>query len=48
VPVHVWTINETAVANDLWLAGVTGIITDDPALMLRLRSRMPLSADLLP
>jgi glycerophosphoryl diester phosphodiesterase len=47
VPVHVWTINETAVANDLWLAGVTGIITDDPALMLRLRSRMPLSADLL-
>ena len=39
--VHVWTINSTAVAKDLWSNGVNGIITDDPALMLRLRDSLP-------
>ena len=37
--VHVWTINSPRVARDLWTAGVNGIITDDPALMLKERSR---------
>jgi glycerophosphoryl diester phosphodiesterase len=36
--VHVWTINEPRVAQSLWRAGVRGIITDDPATMLRLRA----------
>lgn len=35
--VHVWTINDPRVATDLWKAGVNGIITDDPGLMLRTR-----------
>ena len=39
--VHVWTINDPAVARDLWTAGVSGIISDDPAVMLELRKRMP-------
>jgi glycerophosphoryl diester phosphodiesterase len=39
--VHVWTINDPAVAKRLWIAGVSGIITDDPAVMLKLRSQMP-------
>lgn len=36
--VHVWTINDPHVATDLWKAGVNGIITDDPALMLQTRT----------
>ena len=40
VRVHVWTVNATRVAEDLWRAGINGIITDDPGLMLRLRKRM--------
>lgn len=39
--VHVWTINSPAVAKDLWINGVNGIITDDPALMLGLRRSLP-------
>ena len=35
--VHVWTINHPAVAIDLWNNGVCGIISDDPAAMLRAR-----------
>src|SRR5215212_2095608 len=38
--VHVWTINSPAIAKDLWENGVNGIITDDPALMLKLRSTL--------
>ena len=37
--VHVWTINDPVVATRLWNDGVQGIITDDPALMLRLAFR---------
>lgn len=37
--VHVWTVNDTAQAQQLWAAGVQGIISDDPALMLRTRQR---------
>lgn len=38
---HVWTINDPAVATRLWRDGVRGIITDDPALMLRTRASLP-------
>jgi glycerophosphoryl diester phosphodiesterase len=37
--VHVWTINDPKVASKLWLDGVQGIVTDDPAIMLRTRER---------
>lgn len=36
-PTHVWTVNAPSVARRLWAAGVAGIITDDPGLMLRVR-----------
>ena len=39
VPVHVWTVNDVSTAERLWNVGVTGIITDDPALLLPLRQR---------
>jgi glycerophosphoryl diester phosphodiesterase len=35
VPVHVWTVNDPNVAQRLRRAGVCGIITDDPAALLR-------------
>ena len=41
--VHVWTINDTNVATDLWLSGISGIISDDPAAMLRARALLPRS-----
>ena len=40
VRVNVWTVNETDVAQRLWLAGVTGIISDDPASMIALRKQL--------
>jgi glycerophosphoryl diester phosphodiesterase len=33
-PVHVWTVNSAARARQLWRAGVSGIISDDPAVIL--------------
>ncbi len=41
VRVHVWTVNDTRVARDLWLAGINGIVSDDPGPMLKLRESMP-------
>ncbi len=38
VPVHVWTVNDAADAHRLWDAGVTGILTDVPGLMLAARA----------
>ena len=38
-PVHVWTVNDASTAERLWNVGVSGIITDDPALLLPLRQR---------
>lgn len=37
LPIHVWTINTAAEAERLWDAGVCGIISDDPATILRAR-----------
>lgn len=37
VPTHVWTVNDAATATRFWEAGVAGIVTDDPAAMLRVR-----------
>ncbi len=34
---HVWTVNDAAVARRLWGAGVNGMISDDPAVMLAAR-----------
>lgn len=45
--VHVWTINDPPVAVSLWNDGINGIITDDPALMLKVRSASYPSASLL-
>ena len=39
VPVHVWTVNDVAVATALWRGGIAGIITDDPAPMLQARDQ---------
>lgn len=38
VPTHAWTVNAGNLAMRLWRAGVSGIVTDDPAEMLRVRS----------
>lgn len=40
VPVHVWTVNAAADATRLWRAGVTGILSDDPATILAARARL--------
>lgn len=37
IATQVWTVNEPAVARALWRGGVAGIVTDDPAAMLRAR-----------
>ena len=37
VPTHVWTVNDPGVARALWMAGINGIITDDPETMLDVR-----------
>lgn len=40
--IHVWTVNDPAEATRLWAAGVQGIISDDPATILRARDGMAL------
>jgi len=39
IPTHVWTVNDPADALAYWRGGVSGIVTDDPAAMLRARPR---------
>lgn len=36
--VHVWTINDAMVARGLWSVGVRGIVSDDPGLLVGVRS----------
>lgn len=38
IATQVWTVNDPVEARSLWAAGVAGIVTDDPAAMLRARS----------
>ena len=37
IATQVWTVNEPDAARALWRGGVAGIVTDDPAAMLRAR-----------
>jgi glycerophosphoryl diester phosphodiesterase len=39
VATHVWTVNDPKLARRLWTAGICGIITDDPAAILRARAQ---------
>jgi glycerophosphoryl diester phosphodiesterase len=39
-PTHIWTVNDSAIAQRLWSQGVSGIISDDPAAMLAARARL--------
>lgn len=38
IPIHVWTINTAREAERLWDAGVCGIISDDPATIIKARN----------
>lgn len=40
VVTHVWTVDSPAVAKRLWRAGIHGIVTNDPAAMLRARAEV--------
>lgn len=40
VPVHVWTVDEPAVARRLWHQGVCGILSNDPAPILAERAQV--------
>lgn len=37
---HVWTVDSPAVAKRLWRAGIQGIVTNDPATMIRARAEL--------
>ena len=37
-PLHVWTVNDAALARRLWRAGACGLVTDDPALLVAARA----------
>lgn len=39
VPTHVWTVNDPCVAQRYWRGGVSGIVTDDPGVILRARDQ---------
>jgi glycerophosphoryl diester phosphodiesterase len=39
IPTQVWTVNDPAQAVEYWQGGVCGIVSDDPAAMLRARPR---------
>jgi glycerophosphoryl diester phosphodiesterase len=38
VLVHIWTVDDARTARSLWAAGVHGIISNDPAVILRARA----------
>jgi glycerophosphoryl diester phosphodiesterase len=37
VPVHVWTVDDPTTARALWAAGAAGVVTNDPAAIVRAR-----------
>jgi glycerophosphoryl diester phosphodiesterase len=37
IATQVWTVNDPMAAQRLWNGGVAGVVTDDPAAMLRVR-----------
>jgi glycerophosphoryl diester phosphodiesterase len=37
---HVWTVDDVAIAQRLWSDGIQGVVTNDPAPMLRARSAL--------
>jgi len=41
VPVHVWTVDRPDGARTMWAAGVTGIVSNDPAAILEARDGPP-------
>ena len=43
---HVWTIDDPRIAKRLWSAGIQGIVTNDPAVMLRARAELRVRAEL--
>jgi glycerophosphoryl diester phosphodiesterase len=45
VPTHVWTVNEPNAARSLWVAGINGIISDDPETMLGVRRALLAEAE---
>ena len=38
-PTQVWTVNDPTIAQRMWAGGVAGIVTDDPAAILRVRAK---------
>ncbi|MDB4907253.1 MAG: glycerophosphoryl diester phosphodiesterase [Gemmatimonadetes bacterium] len=40
VPTHVWTVNDPVYAARLWSAGIEGILSDDPGVMMVARERL--------
>ena len=42
--IHVWTVNQPAEALQLWRDGVQGILSDDPALLLKARDSGSIAA----
>ncbi|MDH3459343.1 MAG: glycerophosphodiester phosphodiesterase [Gemmatimonadota bacterium] len=43
-PVHVWTVDDPAAARRLWGDGVSGIVTNVPDVMRRVRETLPFKA----
>lgn len=43
IRVHVWTVNDEDTMRRMWKLGVHGIMTDDPALLLKVTSSLGLS-----
>ena len=39
--VDVTTVDDPAIARELWRAGIQGVVTNDPAVMIRARAELP-------
>ena len=40
VVTHLWTIDDPEAAKGYWTAGIQGIVTNEPALLLRARAEL--------